>query len=162
MLLWLKISATCGGGGWWIYVVVGKIAPTEGPCDLQKCYVVWRPRQVGAQWGGTCLLFVSWNSPQNFGVIAGNRNQVNRKLLRTFLFCVHLASFHWTASVGVLISSQFHFKLQVTLVALRLTQVSSKFPKLVATRRRSPVAVGRQKVSPKFKVCKSVHHHTFK
>ena len=75
-----------GRGRRWIYVAVEKIASTEGPCDLEKCYVVWRLRQFGAEWGGTCLLFVPWNSPRNFGVVAGNRNQVNRKLLRTFLF----------------------------------------------------------------------------
>lgn len=49
-----------------------------------------------------------WNSPQNVGVNAGNRTQVNRKMVRTF-FCVHVASFHWAASVGMLVSNQFHF-----------------------------------------------------
>jgi hypothetical protein len=86
-------------------VALGKISPAECPCDLENSYVVWRPRQVGAEWVGTCL----WNSPQEVGVIAGNRSQVNRKLLRTLLFCVHVASFHWAASVRMLISNQFHF-----------------------------------------------------
>jgi hypothetical protein len=49
-------------------------------------------------------------------------------LLRTFLFCFHLASFHWAASVGTLISCHFRFKLQVTFVVLRLVQVSLNFP----------------------------------
>jgi hypothetical protein len=103
------------------------------------------------------------------GVIAGNRNRVNRKLLRTFLFVSTWPPFVSTWPLFVSIWPLFvstwplfigHVRWHADFQSVsfkapgyfgRLSVGASvfEFSELIATRRRSTVAVGRREVSPK-------------